>query len=69
VESAVYYPKPLHRQSALARFVPRDIALPIAEAAADEVLSLPIHPELSRSDREQVGRTVRAFFEDSGGER
>jgi dTDP-4-amino-4,6-dideoxygalactose transaminase len=69
VESAVYYPKPLHRQPALARFVPRDIALPVAEAAAEEVLSLPIHPELSRGDREQVARTVRAFFEESGVER
>jgi len=46
IASQVYYPVPAHRQLALAHLeIPRG-ALPEAEKAADEVLSLPIYPQL-----------------------
>jgi len=53
IASQVYYPIPAHRQRALAHLeVPRG-ALPEAEKAADEVLSLPIYPQLGE-DRQGV---------------
>jgi dTDP-4-amino-4,6-dideoxygalactose transaminase len=62
VESAVYYPKPLHRQAAFSSLELGSLALPVAEAAAGEVLSLPIYPELSAPDREHVAECVLDFF-------
>jgi UDP-2-acetamido-2-deoxy-ribo-hexuluronate aminotransferase len=46
VPSAVYYPKPLHRQPAYAG-VHDGAALPVSEALAERILALPIHPYLS----------------------
>jgi dTDP-4-amino-4,6-dideoxygalactose transaminase len=63
VESAVYYPKPLHLQQALADLAARPGSLPVAERAAGEVLSIPIYPELTREARERVAACVRDFFE------
>jgi dTDP-4-amino-4,6-dideoxygalactose transaminase len=63
VESAVYYPKPLHLQQALADSARSPAPLPVAERAAGEVLSIPIYPELSREARERVAASVRDFFE------
>jgi dTDP-4-amino-4,6-dideoxygalactose transaminase len=52
IASGVHYPVPLHRQPALAeRF---SDSYPHAEELAATVLSLPISPELARSDREQI---------------
>ncbi|HEX6274634.1 MAG TPA: DegT/DnrJ/EryC1/StrS family aminotransferase [Polyangiaceae bacterium] len=65
IDSAVYYPKPLHLQPALAALAPRRSALPVAENAAREVLSLPVHPELSVTERERVTASLHAFFEAS----
>ncbi|MFH1857629.1 MAG: DegT/DnrJ/EryC1/StrS family aminotransferase, partial [Candidatus Omnitrophota bacterium] len=35
---------------------------PVTEKAANEVLSLPVYPELSRDDQERVIEAVRQFF-------
>jgi len=62
IETAVYYPLPLHLQELY-----RDLGLgvgsfPEAERAAAEVLSLPIYPEVSDDQVEEVAAAVRAFF-------
>ncbi len=62
VESAVYYPKPLHHQRAFRALGIAEEALPVAEQAAGEVLSIPIHPELSSADSRRVCEAVRGFF-------
>ncbi|MFC7045299.1 DegT/DnrJ/EryC1/StrS family aminotransferase [Halobacteriaceae archaeon GCM10025711] len=58
VQSAVYYPTCIHNQPAYEEF---DADAPNAEAAADQVLSLPVHPELTADDIETIGETVRRF--------
>lgn len=62
VETAVYYPKPLHQQRAFAELGVGSETLPVAEQAAGEVLSIPIHPELSSADRARVCDAMREFF-------
>jgi UDP-2-acetamido-2-deoxy-ribo-hexuluronate aminotransferase len=51
VPTAVYYPLPLNKQPAVAD---PEVVLPKGDAAAQEVMSLPMHPYLSAADRAQV---------------
>jgi dTDP-4-amino-4,6-dideoxygalactose transaminase len=51
IACAVYYPIPLHRQEVYAG---NEQSLPHAEAAATQVLSLPIHPYLTTATIERV---------------
>jgi UDP-2-acetamido-2-deoxy-ribo-hexuluronate aminotransferase len=51
IPTAVYYPKSIHEQPVFAPFGYKHGDFPISEKAADEVLSLPMHPFLS--DKEQ----------------
>ncbi len=53
VPTAIYYPRPLHRQPAYA--AQHDgTALPVSDALAERILALPIHPDLSDADAERV---------------
>lgn len=57
VPTAVYYPKPLHQQSAYRHFPSPSSGLPISELCAGQVLSLPFHPYM---DEPTFGRIVEA---------
>ena len=59
VPTAVHYPRPLHRQPAYARFGDTN-ACPASIAAADEVLSLPMSPDLADADFERVVQALAA---------
>ncbi|MFL6193415.1 MAG: DegT/DnrJ/EryC1/StrS family aminotransferase [Thermoanaerobaculia bacterium] len=63
IASAVHYPSPLHHQPAMAGLTAaRDGDLPVATAAAREVLCLPVFPELTNGELEAVSTAVRSFF-------
>lgn len=55
VETAVYYPTPIHQQPPY-----RSIGgeFPEAERAASEVLSLPVHPALTEADIDHISQSV-----------
>ncbi|WP_324760558.1 DegT/DnrJ/EryC1/StrS family aminotransferase [Haloarcula sp. GH36] len=55
VGAAVYYPKPIHRLEAYEEY---DATAPAAEAAAESVLSLPVHPGLTADEIDHVVETV-----------
>lgn len=59
---AVYYPLPLHLQKCFAYLGYREGACPESERAANEVLSLPVYPELSAAQLDEVVAAVRSFF-------
>ena len=63
IGTAIYYPKPLSLQSAYASLGHAVGDFPVAESAAEKVLSLPMHPYLSVDDCDRIVDTVIAAVE------
>jgi dTDP-4-amino-4,6-dideoxygalactose transaminase len=59
IGSMIYYPVPLHRQEVYAELC-RGVRLPVAEAVAQEVISLPIFPQMTLDQVERVCAVVRS---------
>jgi dTDP-4-amino-4,6-dideoxygalactose transaminase len=62
VGANIYYPKSLHMQACFADLGYKPGDFPHAEKACEEVLALPIFPELTDAQVERVADTVLAFF-------
>ena len=62
IGTAIYYPLPLHLQPCFAYLGYKPGSCPESERAAGEVLSLPIYPELTESQLDEVIGAVRAFY-------
>jgi dTDP-4-amino-4,6-dideoxygalactose transaminase len=60
IETAVFYPGGVHELDHV-RAVAGERRLPVTEQAAREVLSLPVHPALSREDLTAVADAVNRF--------
>ncbi len=60
IPSAAYYPIPMHKQGPYAGF-PQPNGLPVTEAKAKTVISLPMHPYLSEDDQDRVIAAVAGF--------
>lgn len=59
IPTAVYYPKCLHEQPVFAGLGYRPGDFPVAEQAAREVLSLPLHPFLTEADQDRVVEALK----------
>jgi len=66
VETEIYYPVPLHLQECFADLGYRRGQFPRAEAAAEQVLALPIYPELREDQQSYVVDRVRDFYAGEG---
>ncbi len=62
IPTEIYYPSPLHREPAFANC---PSSCPHAEAAAQQVLALPIYPELKMSQQEAVVNAIAHFYQKS----
>jgi dTDP-4-amino-4,6-dideoxygalactose transaminase len=59
IPTAVYYPKPLHRQTAFKDQPVAGNGLPVSDVVAHEVISLPMHPYLEPEAQDRVVAAVR----------
>lgn len=62
IGSEIYYPLPLHLQASLSTLGYRLGDFPISETAANEVLALPIYPELRIDEQQAVVDAIRDFY-------
>jgi dTDP-4-amino-4,6-dideoxygalactose transaminase len=59
IPTAIYYPKPLHRQTAYRDFPVAGNGLPVSDRVAHEVISLPMHPYLMPDEQDYIIDAVR----------
>ena len=59
VPTAIYYPKPLHQQTAYRHFPVEGNGLPVSEEMAARVLSLPMHPYMDDTTADRIIDAVR----------
>jgi len=62
IGNAVYYPLSLHLQQCFGYLGYTQGQFPVSELASQEVLSLPVYPELTGAQRDEVVSVVRGFF-------
>jgi dTDP-4-amino-4,6-dideoxygalactose transaminase len=61
IGSDVHYPCPVHLQAPYVQYGAGPGSLPATEQLANEVLSLPIYPELAEDDVDYVCQTLRTY--------
>ena len=63
IPHAIYYPVPLHLQKAFATSGGKEGDFPVTEKAAGDVLSLPMHTELTEEHLQFIAGAIRAFYD------
>lgn len=62
VPTMIYYPVPLHLQPAYKQYGYKAGDMPVSEQMMQEVLSLPMHTELTEAQIDHIGKSIRQFF-------
>jgi UDP-2-acetamido-2-deoxy-ribo-hexuluronate aminotransferase len=62
IPSMIYYPVPMHEQGAFNKIVRRRVNLNNTERICKEVLSLPMHPDLTEEQISFICEHIRKFF-------
>ncbi len=62
IDAGIHYPLPIHRQPAYLKQGYGEVSLPITEQVADEIISLPMYPELTREQIEYVAHAVKEIL-------
>ena len=58
IPTAIYYPKPLHLQTAFASLGYKKGDFPISEDCAERIFSLPMHPYLNENDQRKISEVI-----------
>jgi len=66
IDTGVHYNKPIHLQSAYSFLNYREGDFPVAERAAEEILSLPVYPELTETQLKYVADSIKQFLSKKG---
>ncbi len=61
IGSGIHYPIPLHLQKAYQHLGYKDGAFPVTERVASEIVSLPMFPQLTNSQQDEVVAQVKEF--------
>jgi UDP-2-acetamido-2-deoxy-ribo-hexuluronate aminotransferase len=61
IPTAVYYPKPLHLQDAFSDLGYKYGDMPVSEAVAGEIFSIPMHPYLEESDQVKIADAIKKY--------
>jgi dTDP-4-amino-4,6-dideoxygalactose transaminase len=64
IEAGIHYPRPLHRQKPYEKMGWGDGSFPVTEAAAAEILSLPLYPEVTSHHIQRVAAAIERFGRD-----
>ncbi|MEN6623379.1 MAG: DegT/DnrJ/EryC1/StrS family aminotransferase [Smithella sp.] len=59
IPTAIYYPKPLHLQSAFGYLGYKKGDFPVSENCAERIFSLPMHPYLTEQDQETIAVNLK----------
>lgn len=62
IQTGIHYPIPCHLQNAYQSLAYREGSLPVSEAAAHQLLSLPIYPEITESQVSYVCEVIKEFY-------
>jgi len=62
IQSEIYYPLPLHLQNCFAHLGYKKGDFPNAETLGEQVLALPLYPEITLEQQETVVKAVSAFY-------
>jgi dTDP-4-amino-4,6-dideoxygalactose transaminase len=63
IASEVYYPLPFHLQECFLHLGGKTGDFPVSEAAAEEVLALPVYPGMTKEMRETVVEQIANFYQ------
>jgi len=58
IEAGIHYPQPLHKTRALGTIAIRAGGYPVAERAAQELISLPLHAHITEHQQEKVAEAL-----------
>lgn len=61
IGTGIFYPVPAHQQNHIRELGLGDVSLPVTEKMAEQVLSLPVHPQLSQTDLETIVEAVNSL--------
>lgn len=61
IGTGVHYPIAIHKQPVYKELGYKD-SLPVSERAAEEVISLPVHPALSKNDLQEIVEAIKEFY-------
>jgi UDP-2-acetamido-2-deoxy-ribo-hexuluronate aminotransferase len=59
IPTAIYYPKPLHRQKAFAYLGLDEEGFPVSDDCAGRIFSLPMHPYLAVDDQRRIAALIK----------
>ena len=62
LDHSIYYPIPLHFQKCFAYLGHKKGDFPVSEKIANEILALPIYPEITEEEVDFVCETIKKFY-------
>lgn len=62
IGTSIYYPKPLHLQKCFEYLGYKKGDFPVSEKVCEEIIALPIYPEITKDEVEFVCDTIKSFY-------